>query len=188
MTKKKYHSESEWLAACEPLVTKLAKKWGRHWQDEYAQELRMRVVEAYRTYDDTREMSLKNWTWLLCKDGHMQQKHLEMHYAMGKRASREQVQHADLDDDEQVLQLAADLPDPDNAKLLDAVRREVAILLAERNTAKSIGLGDMLARLAASDHGDLTEVAKSQGVSKEAVRATRARMLAALKERLEVEA
>jgi hypothetical protein len=110
-----------------------------------------------------------------------------MHYAIGKRASREQVQHADLDDDEQVLELAADLPDPDNAKLLDAVRREVAILLAERNTAKSIGLGDMLVRLAASDHGDLTEVAKSQGVSKEAVRATRARMLAALKERLEVE-
>jgi len=188
MTKKKYHSEAEWLQACEPLVQKLARKWGRNWPEEYAQELRMRVVEAYRTYDDSRGMSLKNWTWLLCRDGHMQQKHLEMHYAMGKRASRERVQHADLDDDEQVLQLAADLPDPDNAKLLDAVRREVAILLAERNTAKSIGLGDMLVRLAASDHGDLTEVAKSQGVSKEAVRATRARMLAALKERLEVEA
>ena len=119
---KKYRSETEWLAACEPLVAKLAKKWGRHWQDEYAQELRMRVVEAYRSYDDTREMSLKNWTWLLCKDGHMQQKHLEMFYAMGKRASREHVQHADLDDDEQVLQLAANMPDPDNANLLDAVR------------------------------------------------------------------
>lgn len=188
MTKKKYRSEIEWLAACEPLVAKLAKKWGRHWQDEYAQELRMRVVEAYRSYDDSKGMSLKNWTWFCCKDGHMQQKHLEMHYAMGKRASREQVQHADLDDDEQVLQLAANMPDPDNAKMLDAVRREVAKLLAERNTAKSVGLGDMLVRLAASDHGDLTEVAKSQGVSKEAVRATRARMLAELKERLEVEA
>ena len=186
---KKFRSENEWLAACEPLVQKLAKKWGRHWPEEYAQELRMRVVEAYRSYDDARGMSLKNWTWLLCRDGHMQQKHLEMHYAMGKRASREKTEHIDMDDNEQVLQLAADMPDPDNARLLDAVRREVAKLLAERNTAtKSIGLGDMLVRLAASDHGDLTEVAKSQGVSKEAVRATRARMLAALKQRLEVEA
>jgi len=188
MAKKKYRSENEWLQACEPLVQKLAKKWGKHWADEYAQELRMRVIESYRSYDDSKGMSLKNWTWFCCKDGHMQQKHLEMHYAMGKRASREQVQYAYLDDDEQILQLAADLPDPDNAKLLDAVRREVAKLLAERNTAKTIGLGDMLVRLAASDHGDLTEVARSQGVSKEAVRATRARMLAALKERLEVEA
>ena len=186
MTKKKYRSENEWLAACEPLVTKLAKKWGRHWADEYAQELRMRVVEAYRSYDDSKGMSMKNWTWLLCKDGHMQQKHLEMHYAIGKRASREKTEHIDMDDNEQVLQLAADMPDPDNAKLLDAVRREVAKLLAERVNAPS--LGDMLVRLAADEHGDLTEVAKSQGVSKEAVRATRARMLLALRQRLEVEA
>jgi len=185
---KKYRSETEWLRACEPLVAKLAKKWGRHWHDEYAQELRLRIVQAYRSYDESKGMSLKNWTWLCCKDGHMQQKHLEMFYAVGKRASREAVEHADLDDEDQILQLAAESPDPDQRGMLDAVRREVAKLLAERNTSKSIGVGEMLVRLAASEHGDLSAVAKSQGVSKEAVRATRARMLVALKERFEVEA
>ena len=184
----KSHSETEWLQVCEPLVSRLAHKWGKNWRDEYAQELRLRVVQAYRSYDESKGMSLKNWTWLCCKDGHAQQVWLTMHKPKGYRSTQDTVAMASLDDEESVLQLAADSPDPNQAKLLDAVRREVAKLLAERNVAKSVGVGDMLVRLAASDHGDLTEVAKAQGVSKEAVRTTRNRMIAQLKERLEVEA
>ena len=60
----KSHSESEWLQICEPLVSRLAHKWGKNWRDEYAQELRLRVVQAYRSYDESKGMSLKNWTWL----------------------------------------------------------------------------------------------------------------------------
>lgn len=184
----KYHSEAEWLAACEPLVSRLSHKWGKHWREEYAQELRLRIVQAYRSFDESKGMSLKNWTWLCCKDGHAQQVWLTMHKPKGYRSTQDTVAVASLDDEESVLQLAADSPDPNQAKLLDAVRREVAKLLAERNVAKSVGVGDMLVRLAASEHGDLTEVAKAQGVSKEAVRTTRNRMIAQLKERLEVEA
>lgn len=183
MTTKTFPSEAEWLSAMEPAVRKMARKWGRNWADEYAQELRLRVVQAYRAYDEERGMSLKNFTYLCMKDGQSQQIWLAMNCDLGKRNKRESSVAVDVDDYRETLEAPPGI-EPGTGIMIDAIRREVAKVLAERTNAPALGV--MMRRLAAEEHGDLTEVAKEQGVSKEAVRASRQRMIQALRERMTV--
>lgn len=180
-----FPSEEEWLREMERAVQKMARKWGRNWQEEYAQELRLRVVQAYRNYDESKGMSLKNWSYLCMKDGHAQQAWVAMHCDLGRRNKRESSVALDVDDYSETLEAPTGI-EPGTGNLLDAVRREVAAILATRTNAPS--LDAVMARLAAEEHGDLTDVAKEQGVSKEAVRASRQRMIQALRERMEVTA
>lgn len=164
------------MLMAEPIVQRLARKWGRNWEEEFAQELRLRVVQAYRSWDPQKNMSLKNWTWRVLKDGSSQQRWLEMHYLKGARNQRVQPEMADIDKVE--IGVEPDLETGDYSRVVAEVR---AILESQRN---SITAKQMMARLLADEHGDLTKVAKEQGVSKQAIRASRQRMLTALQERM----
>lgn len=162
----------------EPIVQRLARKWGRNWEEEFAQELRLRVVQAYRSWDPQGGMSLKNWTWRVLKDGSSQQRWLEMHYLKGARSSRVQPEMADVDKVEIPVAPASTEAAEDYQKVVAEVK---AILDRQRN---NITAGQMMQRLLADEHGDISKVAHAQGVSKQAVRQSRQRMLTALQERM----
>lgn len=183
---------SDFLKEMEPAVVWAAYRNGKPaWRDDLAQAYRMAVVRAYETWTEDGGATLKQWAHrhIRWATGHAVRKlHGNLGYRWGQEQAPQTVSLASpAGDDGWTI---ADLLDADDdghitserkmecAHVLAAVRRA----LANRRTAE-VPEGLMVERLLAGER-EMAEVAKRQGVSREAVRRSRAKMIHEVREEL----
>lgn len=197
-----YRSDIDWPTERPPLHVHLKQQEKRilrvaakatlshpEWADDMAQELRLRAIRAWETWDPTKG-PLSAHTWRYIQGSHLRFFHRQWTAPKGFRCR---------DDEPKTESLDVPLPSGDGTKAdsveggivnfdqVDAAydARRVLPLVIEEITSnrQTPGVDVMIARLCAVENGDMADVAKQQNVSLEAVRASRQRLIANLHNR-----
>lgn len=200
-----YHSNIDWPDERPPLHVHLQQQEKRirrvaskavamfpEYEEDMAQELRMRAIKAWETWDKEKGPLIAH-TWRYIVGSHLNLIRRTWTYPLGYRHSNLPAPSthsldAPIDSDEDMLwidQLEGREHIPEDAIL---ARREMANILPriQKCIGKQIPMDVALERLAA-EQGELADVARKQGVSIQAVGSSRKRMLAAIRAALEVE-
>jgi hypothetical protein len=161
------------------------------YQDDMAQELRLRAIRAWETWDP-KKGPLATHAWRYIVGSHLGLLRRTWTCPLGYRYSRRTAPsiyslNATIgdDDDEFIDNVAGGDDVPEEAIL---ARGQLAAILPriKECIGKQISMEAALERLIA-DQGEIVDVARKQGVSIQAVYSSRNRMLAAIRAALEVE-
>lgn len=201
---KRYHSKVDWPDERPPLQVHLQQQEKRirrvaakavsmspEYEDDMAQELRLRAIRAWETWDKNKG-SLSAHTWRYIVGSHLKLLRRSWTYPLGYRFSRKTApsvyslnQPMGDDGDEFIFNLPGGADVPENEIM---ARREVSGIMPRIQgcIGKQITVSAAIERLTA-DEGEIVDVARRQGVSIQAVYSSRKRMLASIREALEVE-
>lgn len=166
--------------------------------EDMAQDLRMRVMRAWETWDkDKGPLSAHSWRHIM--GGHLRLRRRSWTAPLGYRSS------ADMDDAPKIHSIDAPLDDDrsyadviagDNTRDFELAEANAeAALLVERlhhiltrdgkGRIQHINFHQILDRLACVEPGDMVEVAERQGVSVQAIASSRNRAMATIRAAME---
>lgn len=159
------------------------------WREDMAQELRLRAVKAWETWDAEKgPLSAHTWRYLCGSHLNSIRHSWTVPYGFRSRADAPSVGSLDCPvtpTGETWLDILASDDDGfeaiESKQLAARIAPTVAAILAERKTV-NVSVADMIERLCCVEPGDIAACAKRQGVSIEAVSRSREKLIQKIRE------